>query len=109
MAILRYIKLEARVNRIRQKQTLKLCQLIKQLWLCMSLCSVFTLLFCYLMTSLLSSCKIGTHSEGVVNLIYKISHRQPAYASCNLCINIKHPLSSLKEFVFAKYVVSLCI
>lgn len=61
------------------------------------------------MTRFLNSRKIGTYSEGVVNLICKISHRQPAYANCNLCINIKHPLSSLEEFVFAKYVVSLCI
>lgn len=61
------------------------------------------------MTSLLPNCKIGMYSEGVVNLIYEISHKQTAYAKCNLGINSKHPLSSSKEFVFGKYVVSLCI
>lgn len=37
---LKYIKLKAGINRIRQKQTLQICQLIKQLWLCMLVCSL---------------------------------------------------------------------
>lgn len=67
----------------------------------------FTLLLCCLVTRHLNWRRIGTFSEGVVNIDYKISHKQPAYANCNLRINIKHPLGSVKEFVFAKYVVSL--
>lgn len=64
----------------------------------------FTVLLHCLVTRRLNSHRIGTLSEGVV---CKISQKQAAYAHCNLCINIKHPLGSVKEFVFAKYVVSL--
>lgn len=106
---LRFIDLKARLNRIRLNLTLKSCQLIQQLWLWMSLFSVFTLLFYCLLTWNSKQQQICMYSEDVVILICKISHRQPAYAKDNLCINIKHPLSSLKEFVFAKYMVSLCI
>lgn len=42
---LKCIKLRARINRMREKQTLKFCQLIEQVCLCMLVCSL--LLYCF--------------------------------------------------------------